>query len=80
MNKKEDLDNFEWFNLNLTIDDQFFDDETDNLYKKLKLSGYGKKKRILKLVILNLFKVYLEDKTKYVSVVSFIYKSLLYVP
>ena len=80
MNKKEDLDNFEWFNLNLTIDDQFFDDETDNLYKKLKLIGYGKKKRILKLVILNLFKVYLEDKTKYVSVVSFIYKSLLYVP
>ena len=80
MNKKEDLDNFEWFNLNLTIDDQFFDDETDNLYKKLKLIGYGKKKRILKLVILNLFKVYLEDKTKYVAVVSFIYKSLLYVP
>ena len=38
MNKKEDLDNFEWFNLNLTIDDQFFDDETDNLYKKLKFS------------------------------------------
>ena len=68
MNKKEDLDNFEWFNLNLTIHDQFFDDETDNLYKKLKLIGYGKKRRILKLVILNLFKIYLEDKTKYVSV------------
>ena len=42
MNKKEDLDNFEWFNLNLTIDDQFFDDETDNLYKKLKLRAYDK--------------------------------------
>ena len=37
--RKIDLDNFEWFNLNLTIDDQFFDYETDNLYKKLKLSG-----------------------------------------
>ena len=41
MNKKEDLDNFEWFNLNLTIDDQFFDDKTESLYKKSKLLGYA---------------------------------------